>query len=92
MPWGILHLNVNCDKTGCATALLSTAPHCQCYHFIYDVSFSLMELLEPYENGIKTLRILDPGLRDPGRTFGILRNLGDVKNRNESDVKEGYKL
>ena len=74
-----------------AMALLGIAPYCQCYNVLYDSRFFFDGMIYTLRKWGKTS---DPGFRVPESWQDIWhfsRNLGEIKNRIESDVEEGYK-
>ena len=82
MPWGVLSLNGNSDKTWWSKVSLSFAPDCPWYNVLYDRGFVWWHDLNPMKIGKIPPRILDPGFRSICRVLGIFLDFWFVKWQN----------
>ena len=87
IPWWILSLHVDSDKTWCATAFQIIAYCCQCYNILYDWLLLWWNGLNPMKKGENHL---DTGSRVLGPCQDLVhfsRNSGEELSWSERGIK-----
>ena len=87
MPWGVLSLNGNSDKTWWSTVSLSFAPDCPWYNVLYDRGFLWWHDLYPMKIGKKTLGSWIQGFAVSAGSRAFPSIFGSLNDKVESDVK-----